>query len=119
VFSPFTVGSQVGIYFEVYHLYKDSTDNSQFRVSCTLKADDENKRDPGKLVSGIFRSVLGQNRNEVSTSYDYTSKLTDEKIYLNFQIEENKPGKYKLAIEVKDLNTNISTNREVGFTIID
>jgi tetratricopeptide (TPR) repeat protein len=119
MFLPYPLGSQVGIYFEIYNLSKNSNQDAQFRVSCTLKGDEKSNGNPGKLVKGFFRSVLAQNPVKISTSYDYTSKLTDENIYLNFQIEENKPGKYLLEIEVKDLNSNITAKRDVGFIVTD
>ena len=117
MFTPFDVGDTVGIYFELYNLKLNKSGETHFRITSTLQPAMEKGGSPAAAVKGFFRSVIGDSRGTLGTSYDYTGKERDEKIYLNFEIGDKKSGDYELVIEAQDLNSGASVNKKVRLTI--
>jgi len=115
MFSAFERGSTVGVYFEIYNLAGDDQMQTHFRVSCTLEP--FGALSAGKKVTGFFKNLLGHDKGTIGTSYDYTGKTRDEKMYLNFQLDPSYAGRYKLAIEVVDLNAQTRVTKSVPITI--
>jgi GWxTD domain-containing protein len=109
MFTAFFSEDTVGIYFEIYNLVLNDDGESHFRIVSNLKpAKKENS--PAVAVGGFFRSLLSDNTTLIATSYDYSGRSRDEKIYLNFELNNQNPDEYEFEIEVSDLNagTNIS-----------
>lgn len=116
MFTPFHKGEMVGIYFEVYNLLLNNDLETNFRITSTLKPADKNNS-PATIVSGFFKSILGDSKGEVGTSYDYSGKNKDEKIYLNFEIGDKQSGNYQLIIETEDLNSGTKVTKSVNLAI--
>lgn len=117
MFSAFKRGSTVGVYFEVYNLSGDKKLDTHFRVTCTLKPFGADKSTTGTAIKGFFKNLLGKGQGSLGTSYDYSGKIRDEKIYLNFELNQSFSGRYELEVEVVDLNAQLRATKKVPITI--
>lgn len=100
MFSDFKIGEEVGLYFEIYNLVRDTEGLTNFRITCTLRPFGGEVANP---LRGFFKSLFGRAKETVSISHDYQGKIRDEKIYMNLDFQGQRTGARELVMEVEDL----------------
>jgi hypothetical protein len=117
MFSKFEQGEEVGLYFELYNLIFNEEGQTRFRVECTLQPFGAEDPSAGRKVVGFFRNLFGADGSSVATAYDYLGNARDQEIYMNLSLGDERPGRYELLVEAKDLNSGHQVNSKVDFWV--
>lgn len=104
----FQQGQDLGTYFEVYNLQKDTFGQAHYRVKLQIQSL-ENR-------TGLQRIFKGQEiKPEIQLTYDQVGELQDAQIYQYVDLTEIKPGRNRLVVEVQDLQSGHITSKSVEF----
>ena len=109
--STFTHNSDIFIYYEVYNLEQDKDQETNFEQKITLKKLNENSfmEDLVSSISSIFGS---KNEDEITLTTNYQSFEKNTQIYLQLDMNKNKPGDYIITVTINDKLTGSETSSE-------
>lgn len=106
---------QVYAYYEIYNLKKDRFGQTRFRVKYVVRYVSKPIRGAlGSVASGL-RSLFRSKRPSVSISYEHEGTDPNEQGYLEFDLDKVKHGVNVLEVEIKDLVSGKSEEREIRF----
>jgi len=105
----FRAGDPVYVYFEVYNLKRDEFGSTRYEVSFSV----------GARESVTQVRIRKDDGESVAVQYEQSGTETWVSDYVELNIGQVKPGRYVLYMNVKDLNSNQSTQREGVFRIVD
>ena len=108
MFSAYAAGATLGIYFEVYNLTFDAYDVTEYQLTWTLSE---------KPKEGLINKLFSKEQAVIKATIDYSGKAKDDKIPLNIDLSDRRPGQYELLLEVKDRNSQQQASKKVEFTI--
>lgn len=106
------MGQNVFVYYEIYNLKKDEFGQTQYRVEYTMgpKA--------GGVLSTLAQTLRGRsNKREVAVGYEQLGFQDSEVAYTELELGEARSGKYRLTVEVTDLNSGKSFSKETTFVV--
>ncbi len=105
----------VSVYYEVYHLQKDTFGQTHYRVAYTIRRDIRWRKSLiGALVSG-FRKLLEGGEPEVVVSYEGKGTDSWEPIYFELETEKIKPGLNEIEVTLSDLNSGGTVSKKAVF----
>jgi GWxTD domain-containing protein len=119
MFRAFEKGEIVGLYFEIYNLGLDAVGKTSFKVDCSIDLGGGQGESKLAALNAYFRTLFGNKKGQVTTSYTYTGNLRDEKIYINLNLKDIESGNQDLYIKVKDNILGEELTRLVRFTILN
>ena len=106
---------QVYAYYEIYNLKKDRFGHTRFKVKYAVRYVSKPIRGAlGSVASGL-RSLFRSKRPSVSISYEHEGTDPNEQGYLEFDLDKVKHGVNVLEVEIKDLVSGKSEEREIRF----
>ena len=106
---------QVYAYYEIYNLKKDRFGQTRFKVKYVVRYVSKPIRGAlGSVASGL-RSLFRSKRPSVSISYEHEGTEPNEQGYLEFNLDKVKHGVNVLEVEIKDLVSGKSEEREIRF----
>ena len=106
---------QVYAYYEIYNLKKDRFGQTRFKVKYVVRYVSKPIRGAlGSVASGL-RSLFRSKRPSVSISYEHEGTEPNEQGYLEFDLDKVKHGVNVLEVEIKDLVSGKSEEREIRF----
>ena len=115
-FSQVDGNKPVFLYFEVYNLAMTPA-GAQFRVSVNAareRSAGEYAALPVRLLGRIFS---GEKPREVESDYERTAEGRDSIEYLELDLSGIEPGKTRITLTVKDLNSGVGTSEDVVFIL--
>jgi GWxTD domain-containing protein len=101
MFTAYSEGDTVGLYFEIYNLLYDFTDRTDFEITWSLKEADEDEDEPPVIKSTV----------------QYSGETRDDKIYLNIDLSDTDSDDYELEVLVKDVISEEEASQEVRLSI--
>lgn len=107
MFTPYKKDDLVAVYFEIYNLTKIENRKTNFSVSAVLQTHKDNQRLVD--ITGFFRILKNDNRIPVRLTESYEGKSANEKVLVNFNLDDVANGDYNLVINVTDKNSNKNT----------
>lgn len=106
---------QVYAYYEIYNLKKDRFGQTRFKVKYVVRYVSKPIRGAlGSVASGL-RSLFRSKRPSVSVSYEHEGAGPNEQGYLEIDLGKVKHGVNVLEVEIKDLVSGKSEEREIRF----
>lgn len=103
MFTHYTPGSVLGIYFEIYNLFLNSDDRSDFQLTW--------KFNQTKKSGNFFTRIFKRQSPGLTSSVTYNGEERDDHIYFNIDLSGQPEGKYQLNIDIKDnLSGNIAAD---------
>ena len=117
MFKAFERGEQVGIYYEIYNLFQDEQGMTDYYVTWSLGPVDFEQVSVQEQKKGLFAKLFGKKSEIVQTAYRYSGRRRDERMHMNFDIGNRKPGVYDLIIEVEDYLAADRENKKVRIVI--
>ena len=119
IFRAFQKDEIVGLYFEIYNLGLDAAGKTDFKVDCSIDLSGAQGASQFAAVVAYFKTLFGDEKGQVTTSYSYTGHLRDEKIYINLDLKDINSGNQDLYIKVYDQILGEAVSKLVRFTILD
>ena len=110
MFWAFDKKQPVGIYFEVYNLSPAASGASTFDVTCTLKAKD--------VRQSLLQKIFTRRQQEVSIVNEYEANGRDDKIYINFNFEDQKNGMYDLIVRIADRESGARAEKRIELELM-
>jgi len=117
MFNDFEKDATVGIYYELYNLTYDSEGKTHFQVTLTVQPFGTDEKSEKNIVSRFAQRLFGQEKEIISSSYEYSGHIRDEKLHFNLKTENEQSGKYELIISVRDMNSDKSVRKIVIISI--
>jgi len=109
----YTTNQPLYVYYEIYNLRLTAPGLSNYTVEYKINKYDEKGSPVAKLFSGIGRIFgIGDEKEEISTSYEYSGYNPTEKQYLTINIKDAEPGVYQLSLTVSDVNSGQKVTKE-------
>ncbi len=106
---------QVYAYYEIYNLKKNRFGQTRFKVKYVVRYVSKPIRGAlGSVASGL-RSLFRSKRPSVSVSYEHEGTNPNEQGYLEIDLGKVKHGVNVLEVEIKDLVSGKSEEREIRF----
>lgn len=106
---------QVYAYYEIYNLKKNRFGQTRFKVKYVVRYVSKPIRGAlGSVASGL-RSLFRSKRPSVSISYEHDGTEPNEQSYLEIDLDKVKHGVNVLEVEIKDLVSGRSEEREIRF----
>ncbi len=106
---------QVYAYYEIYNLKKDRFGQTRFKVKYVVRYVSKPIRGAlGSVASGL-RSLFRSKRPQVSVSYEHEGTDPNEQGYLEIDLGKVKHGVNVLEVNIKDLVSGKSEDREIRF----
>ncbi len=106
---------QVYAYYEIYNLKKNRFGQTRYRVKYVVRYVSKPIRGAlGSVASGL-RSLFRSKRPSVSISYEHDGTEPNEQSYLEIDLDKVKHGVNVLEVEIKDLVSGKSEEREIRF----
>lgn len=106
---------QVYAYYEIYNLKKNRFGQTRFKVKYVVRYVSKPIRGAlGSVASGL-RSLFRSKRPSVSISYEHDGTEPNEQSYLEIDLDKVKHGVNVLEVEIKDLVSGKSEEREIRF----
>jgi len=102
MFTAYSEGETVGVYFEIYNLVFDYTDRTTFEVTWILREAGESETE-----GETFKSTL-----------EYSGETKDDKLYFNLELSDTDSGDYELVILVKDMVSEAEVSKKVGLVVL-
>lgn len=113
-----TFGRNQGIfvYYEIYHLRRDEFGQSRYKVEYSIRPKGVQGRKASGVISQLVRVLTGK-KQELAVGYEQIGNSESEEVYMELDLKSTKPGQYILEIDVTDLNSGLTSNRETGFYV--
>ncbi len=106
---------QVYAYYEIYNLKKNRFGQTRYKVKYAVRYVSKPIRGAlGSVASGL-RSLFRSKRPSVSISYEHEGTEPNEQSYLEIDLDKVKHGVNVLEVEIKDLVSGKSEEREIRF----
>ena len=106
---------QVYAYYEIYNLKKNRFGQTRYKVKYAVRYVSKPIRGAlGSVASGL-RSLFRSKRPSVSISYEHDGTEPNEQSYLEIDLDKVKHGVNVLEVEIKDLVSGRSEEREIRF----
>ncbi|MDE2890779.1 MAG: GWxTD domain-containing protein [Gemmatimonadota bacterium] len=106
---------QVYAYYEIYNLKKNRFGQTRYKVKYVVRYVSKPIRGAlGSVASGL-RSLFRSKRPSVSISYEHEGTEPNEQSYLEIDLDKVKHGVNVLEVEIKDLVSGKSEEREIRF----
>lgn len=106
---------QVYAYYEIYNLQKNRFGQTRYKVKYVVRYVSKPIRGAlGSVASGL-RSLFRSKRPSVSISYEHEGTEPNEQSYLEIDLDKVKHGVNVLEVEIKDLVSGKSEEREIRF----
>jgi len=118
MFNDFEKDATVSIYYELYNLTYDSEGKTHFQVTLTVQPFGTDKKSEKNIISRFAQRLFGQEKEIISSTYEYSGHIRDEKLHFNLKTENEQSGKYELIISVRDMNSDKSVRKIVIISII-
>lgn len=106
----------VFVYYEIYHLKKDEFGQSRYKVEYSIRPKGVQGRKARGVISQLVRVLTGK-KQELAVGYEQIGNSESEEVYMELDLKSTKPGQYILEIDVTDLNSGLTSNRETGFYV--
>ncbi len=106
----------VFVYYEIYHLKKDEFGQSRYKVEYSIRPKGVQGRKARGVISQLVRVLTGK-KQELAVGYEQIGNSESEEVYMELDLKSTKPGQYILEIDVIDLNSGLTSNRETGFYV--
>ena len=111
--AVYPAGSVIPVYFEIYNLAFGENDETNYRITFTVKAGDSERK--GSLIRRLFGG--GRSPGQIGTSSEYSGTTQSDFIYHTLSLANPEKIEYRLTIEIQDLNTNVKVSKEVTFRL--
>jgi GWxTD domain-containing protein len=105
--GTYETGSLIPLYFEIYNLTFSPDGLTNYRITFTV----EPVKEEGALKALAGRILGGDETGRIVTSYDYTGQSRDESVYQGLELEDPRPLKYRITVEVTDQNTGAAVSQ--------
>jgi GWxTD domain-containing protein len=110
----YSKGQNPFVYYEIYNLERDVFGNSRYQVTYTVAPKG------GNVLSSLARTLTGKGRSrEVAVGYEQVGSGESEVVFTEISLENTMPGRYSLAVEVRDLVNGKKTIRETTFIVAE
>ena len=106
----------VFVYYEIYRLRQDEFGQTRYKVEYTIQPKGVQGRTASGVVSQLVRVLTGR-KQELAVGYEQLGNSESEEVYMELDLKSTKPGQYILEIEVTDLNSGLTSNRQTGFYV--
>lgn len=106
----------VFVYYEIYQLKKDEFGQSRYKVEYSIRPKGVQGRKARGVISQLVRVLTGK-KQELAVGYEQIGNSESEEVYMELDLKSAKPGQYILEIDVIDLNSGLTSNRETGFYV--
>ena len=109
----FNTGQHVFIFFEIYNLSQDEFGATRYEVAYEVYSTDES----GTSLSRVKTRVLGRSESAVTVRYEQTGTEASVSDYVALDIGEAAPGRRRVRMTVKDLDSGQQATREGLFWV--
>jgi hypothetical protein len=109
MFTAFNEDEVLGLYFEVYNLFYNAEDLTEYEVTWNLKQLSLG----GNFLTKLFRGKT----KEIESTNSYTGRDRDDNVYLNIKLSDKSAGDYELTVRVKDRLSGKEAARIEHFSI--
>lgn len=106
----------VFVYYEIYRLKKDAFGQTRYKVAYTIRPKGVQGRSASGVISQLVRVFTGR-KQELAVGYEQIGNSESEEIYMELDLQSTRPGQYILEIDVTDLNSGLTSNRQTGFYV--
>ncbi len=106
----------VFVYYEIYRLKKDAFGQTRYKVAYTIRPKGVQGRSASGVISQLVRVFTGR-KQELAVGYEQIGNSESEEIYMELDLKSTRPGQYILEIDVTDLNSGLTSNRQTGFYV--
>ncbi len=106
----------VFVYYEIYRLKKDAFGQTRYKVEYTIRPKGVQGRSASGVISQLVRVFTGR-KQELAVGYEQIGNSESEEIYMELDLQSTRPGQYILEIDVTDLNSGLTSNRQTGFYV--
>ncbi len=106
----------VFVYYEIYRLKRDEFGQTRYKVEYSIRPKGVQGRTASGVVSQLVRVFTGK-KQELAVGYEQLGNSESEEVYMELDLKSTKPGQYILEIEVTDLNSGLTSNRQTGFYV--
>ena len=111
MFSDYSQGQIIGIYFEPYNLLIDKNGQTRFRVTLTVSSGFPEKKN-------WFERLFAGKRESISLSHDYLGDKRDDLVFLNFDASRMNSGELTLTVQIEDLLAGTQVEKQVPIRIV-
>jgi tetratricopeptide (TPR) repeat protein len=109
MFTAFNEDDILGLYFEVYNLFYNAEELTEYEVTWNLKQVSLG----GNFLTRLFR---GKSK-EIETTNLYTGRNRDDTVFMNIKLSDKSSGEYELTVTVKDRISGKEAARTEHFSI--
>ena len=109
----FNTGQHVFVFFEIYNLAQDEFGATRYEVAYEVYSTDES----GTSLSRVKTRVLGRSESAVTVRYEQTGTEASVSDYVALDIGEAAPGRRRVRMTVKDLDSGQQATREGLFWV--
>ncbi len=106
----------VFVYYEIYRLKKDEFGQTRYKVEYTIRPKGVQGRTASGVISQLVRVITGK-KQELAVGYEQIGNSESEEVYMELDLKSTNPGQYIMEIEVTDLNSGLTSNRQTGFYV--
>ncbi len=108
--ESYGLSSIIPIYFEIYSLGYSDEGNTAYRLTLSVESAEEKKG-----IAKVIGQIFGRKKDRVITTYEYYGNKRIEPVYQAIELEDPRPQKYLLQVEVMDLLTGVSVKKQKIF----
>ncbi len=109
----FNAGQHVFVFFEIYNLAQDDFGATRYEVAYEVYSTDES----GASLSRVKTRVLGRSESAVTVRYEQTGAEPSVSDYVALDIGEAAPGRRRVRMTVKDVNSGHQATKEGLFWV--
>ena len=106
----------VFVYYEIYRLKRDKFGQTRYKVEYSIRPKGVQGRTAMGAISHLVRVLTGK-KQELAVGYEQIGNSESEEVYMELDLQSTRPGQYIIEIEVTDLNSGLTSNRETGFYV--
>jgi hypothetical protein len=117
--KTFLKGQSVFLYYEVYHLTRDTFGQTRYQVDYVLRGQDAGS--VGARILGGIGKLLGQapSGDGLKISYEHTGKDEREPVYIELDVSSVTHPQVDLMVTVTDLNSQTEVTKTIQFFVVD
>ncbi|MDP6037410.1 MAG: hypothetical protein QGG64_02570, partial [Candidatus Latescibacteria bacterium] len=107
------------LYYEVYHLTRDTFGQTRYQVDYVLRGQDTGS--VGARILGGLGKLLGQalSENGLKISYEHTGEEEQEPVYIELDVSSITQPQVDLTVTVTDLNSRTEVTKSIRFFVVD
>jgi GWxTD domain-containing protein len=107
------ISNSVYVYYEVYNLERDEFGQTSYRVEYTIRPM------TGNVLSRLVRTFTGGQKEKVTVGYDQIGLGESETVWVELALGDSRPGRHYLDVEITDLNSGETAQRQTSFMIVE